>query len=409
MKAKDNHKKKFYLSGLILIAFIPLIGRAALNQEIKPTSAWSVRMAESVIQRHPQPWLLESPDEPKWEYTYGLVMKSILDVWEKTGEQKYFQYVESYYEYFIDDSGRILTYRLEEYNLDRINAGKPLFRLYAETGKVKYQKALMNLRQQIATHPRTKEGGFWHKKIYPHQMWLDGLYMAGPFLAQYAVVFNEPALFDDVVKQFILIEEKTRDPQTGLLYHGWDESRQQAWANPETGCSPNFWGRAMGWYAMALVDVLDFLPADHPGRPEIIAILKRLADAVVKVQDPATGVWYQVLDKGSQPGNYLESSASCMFVYSLAKSVRLGYLDPVYLDAVKKGYTGVVNQFIEVDSVGLVNINQACAVAGLGGKPYRDGSYEYYVSAKTARNDPKAVGPFILASLEMEMLNEKWK
>ncbi|HNZ37574.1 MAG TPA: glycoside hydrolase family 88 protein, partial [Candidatus Marinimicrobia bacterium] len=215
--------------------------------------------------------------------------------------------------------------------------------------------------------------------------------------------------FDDVIKQFILIEEKTRDPQTGLLYHGWDESRQQAWANPETGCSPNFWGRAMGWYAMALVDVLDFLPADHHGRPEIIAILKRLADAVVKVQDPTTGVWYQVLDKGGQPGNYLESSASCMFVYSLAKGVRLGYLDPVYLDAVKKGYTGILNQFIEVDSAGLVNINQACAVAGLGGKPYRDGSYEYYVSAKTARNDPKAVGPFILASLEMEMLDEKWK
>jgi len=409
MKAEDSHKNKYFLSGVILMALIPLIGIGASNQETKPASAWSVRMAESVIQRHPQPWLLESPSEPKWEYTYGLVLKSILDVWEKTDEQKYFQYVESYYEYFIDDSGRILTYRPEEYNLDRINSGKPLFRLYAETGKVKYQKALLTLRQQMATHPRTQEGGFWHKKIYPHQMWLDGLYMAGPFLAQYAAVFNEPALFDDVVKQFVLIEQKTRDPHTGLLYHGWDESRQQAWANPKTGCSPNFWGRAMGWYAMALVDVLDFLPADHPGRPEIIAILKRLADAVVKVQDPATGVWYQVLDKGGQPGNYLESSASCMFVYSLAKGVRMGYLDPVYLEAAKKGYSGILNQFIEVDSAGLVNINQACAVAGLGGKPYRDGSYDYYVSAKIARNDPKAVGPFILASLEIEMLNDQRK
>lgn len=400
-------QKNRYLFPYLLI--IVMFSAVVTASKSKPESGWSARMAESVIQRHPQPWLMDDPNKIKWEYTYGLVLKAILEVWEKTGEQKYLGYVESYYEYFIDDSARILTYRPDEYNIDRINSGKPLFRLYSETGRKKYQDAIFQLRQQMATHPRTKSGGFWHKKIYPHQMWLDGLYMASPFLAEYAVVYHEPALFEDVAKQFIIIEEMTRDPKTGLLYHGWDESRQQAWANPQTGCSPNFWGRAMGWYAMALVDVLDFLPQNHTRRPEMIAILQRLAEAVVKVQDPATRVWYQVLDKGGQPGNYLESSASCMFVYSLAKGVRRGYLELAYLDVAKKGYAGILQQFIEVDSAGLVNINQACAVAGLGGKPYRDGSYDYYISAKIAQNDPKAVGPFILASLEMEMLSEKRK
>jgi unsaturated rhamnogalacturonyl hydrolase len=238
-------------------------------------------------------------------------------------------------------------------------------------------------------------------------MWLDGIYMASPFLAEYARTFNEPALYDDVANQIILIESKTRDPRTGLLYHGWDESRHQAWANRETGCSPNFWGRAMGWYAMALVDVLDYLPKEHPQRPDIIAILQRLAESIIMVQDPATGVWYQVLDKGGQQGNYLESSASCMFVYSLAKSVRMGYLAQKYLIAAQKGYRGLLEKFIEVEEGGSVNITQACAVAGLGGKPYRDGSYAYYIGTKIATNDPKAVGPFILASLEMERIDKR--
>jgi len=368
---------------------------------------WSVRMTESVMQRNPQPWMMDDANTAKWEYTYGLVLKAVLQVWEKTGDSRYFDYAESYYEHFIDDSGRILTYRMDEYNIDRLNAGKPLFLLYQKTGKEKYKIALKTLREQMATHPRTQAGGFWHKKIYPHQMWLDGIYMASPFLAEYAKTFNEPALFDDVTNQIILIESKTRDSHTGLLYHGWDESRQQAWANRETGCSPNIWGRAMGWYAMALVDVLDFLPQNHPKRPEIIAILNRLAKAVGSVQDSKTGLWWQVLDKGDQQGNYLESSASCMLVYSLAKGVRQGYLDLSYLEVAQKGYQGILNKFIAIDSTGSVNITQACAVAGLGGKPYRDGSYAYYINTKIATNDPKAVGPFIMASLEMDFFKNR--
>jgi unsaturated rhamnogalacturonyl hydrolase len=237
-------------------------------------------------------------------------------------------------------------------------------------------------------------------------MWLDGLYMASPFLAEFAKTFNEPALFDDVANQIILMEKHARDEKTGLLYHGWDESRQQRWANPETGQSPNFWGRAMGWYAMALVDVLDFLPADHPKRPEVIAILQRLAMAITNFQDAKTGLWYQVLDKGGKEENYLESSASCMFVYALAKAVKKGYIDSNFLNVAKKGYEGILKNFIEVDKDGLVQIHQACSVAGLGGDPYRDGSYEYYIGEKIRINDPKAVGPFILASLELESIEK---
>ena len=302
----------------------------------------------------------------------------------------------------VDSEGNIDTYRPHEYNLDQINPGKILFPLYARTGDDRYRKAAHRLMEQLKDQPRTTEGGFWHKKIYPHQMWLDGIYMASPFYAQFARTFRKPEGFDDVAHQITLIEKHTRDSRTGLLYHGWDESRTQKWANPETGCSPNIWGRAMGWYAMGIVDVLDHLPISHPQRGEIVEILRRMAAALVAVQHASTGLWYQVLDQGSREGNYLEASASCMFVYALAKGVRKRYLDETCLDAAKRGYGGILEHFVEVDDQGLANLNQICSVAGLGGSPYRDGSFEYYVSEKIVTNDYKGVGPFIMASVEMD-------
>src|SRR4029450_8790263 len=245
---------------------------------------FSVRMADAEIARHPDPTRLDSA-EPKWEYTHGLVLKAIQAVGERTGDERYARYLRSYSEQMIAPDGSIRTYEAADYNIDRINPGKPLFALLRKTGDERYRKAIERLRQQLREHPRTSEGGFWHKKRYPSQMWLDGLYMGAPFLAQYAKEMGEPAAFDDVVKQFVLMEKHARDEKTGLLYHGWDESRQQKWSDPATGHSPAFWGRADGWYAMALVDALDFLPADHPGRPVLIAILNRLAVAVVRVQD----------------------------------------------------------------------------------------------------------------------------
>jgi rhamnogalacturonyl hydrolase YesR/beta-xylosidase/lysophospholipase L1-like esterase len=373
-----------------------------------PTPLWSVRMADSVMKRTPNPLLLDVPGvTPKWDYTQGLVLLAIQQLAQKTGDERYAAYVRAYYDHMIDGSGAIKAYTLEEYSLDRINAGKELFALYEKTHDEKYRKAIELLREQLRRQPRNPDRGFWHKKRYPRQMWLDGLYMAAPFLAQYAKTFNDPKAFDDIVPQFVLMEQHARDEKTGLLVHGYDDAREQKWADPKTGKSPAFWGRAMGWYAMGLVDSLDYIPVDHPRRHELIDILNRFAEAIVKVQDPKTGVWWQVVDQPGRERNYLESSASTMFAYVLLKASRLGYLDPRYAAIGRRAYDGVVKQFITVDESGLANINQAVAVVGLGGDPnaegrYRDGTYDYYVSEKTRSNDPKAVGPFILASLEIE-------
>jgi unsaturated rhamnogalacturonyl hydrolase len=361
---------------------------------------WSVRMADSIMSERPT--LSE-----KWNYDWGVLLKGIEHVWLRTHDLKYLSYIKSNIDRFVQPDGTLKTYSLEEYNLDRINTGNLCFRLYTHTGDERYRKALFLLRSQLVTHPRTGEDGFWHKQIYPHQMWLDGIYMAGPFLANFAKTLGEPAAFDDVAHQIILIEKHTRDAKTGLLYHGWDESKQQRWANPETGCSPHFWGRAMGWYTMAIVDVLDYLPPDHPQRPDILAIFERAIAALVKVQDQSSGLWYQVLDQGNREGNYLEASASCMFVYSIAKAVRNGYLPQSSLDVARKGYQGILDHLIRVDEQGRVNLDKICSVAGLGGTPYRDGSYEYYVGEKIATNDYKGVGPFILASIEIEQIGKE--
>ena len=270
-----------------------------------------------------------------------------------------------------------------------------------------YQNAINTLRNQLQQQPRTYDGGFWHRNnssgAYPHQMWLDGIYMANPFYAEYGLLFNEPEDFDDVITQIAVMEKHARDPQTGLLYHGWDELHTQSWADPVTGCSPSFWGRADGWYAMAVVDILDYLPQDYSGRDTAIAIIQRLAEALKKVQDPASGVWWQVLDQGNREGNYLESSCSCMFVYALAKSIRKGYIDSSYWEVVKKGYEGILDQFVSINKDSTIDLNQTCRTAGLGGNPYRSGTYDYYVyQTDIDSNDGKATGPFVLASLEVE-------
>ena len=238
-------------------------------------------------------------------------------------------------------------------------------------------------------------------------MWLDGLYMVEPFYAEYSKLNNQPANFDDIAKQFALIEKYALDSKTGLLYHAYDESKEQKWANKTTGQSPNFWSRGMGWYAMALVDVLDYFPKNHPQRAQLVKDLQRLAPVLTKYQDAKTGGWYQVTDQGTRAGNYIETSSSSMFVYALAKGVRLGYLDKSYQKAAEKGYQGLVKNFIEIEPSGNVSLNGIVSVGGLGGDPYRDGSYEYYLSEPIKKNDFKGYGPFIMASVEMEMANPK--
>ncbi len=370
------------------------------------TDACYVQMLDSEMNRNPEAYTLDFETRPKWNYTHGLVLMATRKVWEKTGDQKYFDYIQTYYDAMIDQDGNIMhNYKIENFNIDHIKPGINLFDLYEQTKDPRYLKALQTLREQLRKHPRTADGGFWHKSIYPQQLWLDGVYMNTPFYARYAKVFNEPEIFDDVLLQIRVVEQKTRDENTGLLYHAWDESRHQSWADPETGHSPNFWGRAMGWYAMALVDVLDYFPEDHSGRVEIIAILTRLADAIVQYQDEATGLWYQVLDQGNRDGNYLEASVSSMFAYTLAKAVNNDLISASYKPIAEKAFNGINTHLISTDTDGHINLNQVCGVAGLGGNPYRDGSYEYYVNEIIRSNDPKGVGPYILLCLEMEKIH----
>lgn len=366
--------------------------KQASSQKI---NTWSARMADSTLRRY-------TLNDASWNYDHGLQVMAIQKVGEATGDARFLHFVSDWIDHFVQPDGSIRTYRMEEYNIDLINSGKLLYGAFEGTGDERYYKAIGHLREQMRTHPRNNANGFWHKQIYPYQMWLDGIYMAGPFLSEYALRFNEPSTFDDVVYQITLIEKHTRDEKTGLLYHAWDESKQQHWCDPITGRSQYFWGRAIGWYVMAIVDVLDHLPREHAGRSDLIAILKEIAAAIVKVQDEATGLWYQILDLPEREGNYLEASASTMFVYAFAKGVRKGYLAQDYLLSARRGYRGLLQNLIKIDSQGSLTLEKVCGGAGLGGEPYRDGSFEYYVTEKIIPNDPKGVGPFILAALEME-------
>ncbi|WGQ10351.1 glycoside hydrolase family 88 protein [Pedobacter gandavensis] len=383
---------------LLLQASYAPVANAQAN---KPLSA---RMAATVMEIWADSLNLnpEQPKPVKWAYDQGVILEGIDGLWKRTGKGEYFKYMQKSMDFFVTKDGVIQRYKPQDYNIDNIKNGRSLLTLYKVTGQVKYFKAATALREQLKGHPRTKEGGFWHKKIYPSQMWLDGLYMGQPFYAEYAALVGDQAAFDDIANQFILMEKYSKDPKTGLLYHGWDESKEQKWANPVTGQSPNFWGRAMGWYAMALVDALEYFPKDHPKRKELQAILNRTAVAIKKYQDPKSGLWYDILDKPNAKGNYPEASASAMFVYSLAKGVRTGDLSNIYLAVAEKAYRGMGKVFVEQVSADRVNLKGTVSVSGLGGKPYRDGSFAYYMSEPVITNDPKGVGAFLLAANEME-------
>jgi len=368
---------------------------------ISDTLKWSERMALSIMKRHPEAYQIDGQKEPKWDYVHGVVLNSFEKVYQKTGNKSYYDYIKGYADSTIDEKGAVSSYKFDTYNIDMVTAGSMLFNLYKTTKDPRYLNVLQQLRKQLEEQPRTASGGFWHKKVYPNQMWLDGLYMGSPFYAQYTTVFEGGKNLDDIAKQFELIQLHATDKKTGLLYHGWDESKQMAWANKETGTSPNFWSRSIGWYAMALVDVLDYFPKEHPKQKELVGYLKKLAVALEKVQDKKSGLWYQVTDKGGKEGNYLEASGSSMFAYVLAKGVNKGYLPSKYKAVANKAFDGLTTQLIKFEADGEITITQACAVAGLGGKPYRDGSYEYYVNERKKDNDPKATGPFIMAALEL--------
>jgi unsaturated rhamnogalacturonyl hydrolase len=363
---------------------------------------WSVRMADSEVDRMGDSLNWKDGGRAKWSYTSGLLTLSLLKLNEAVPTPKYVEFSKAAIGSFIQEEGTVRTYKREDFNIDNINPGKTLLALWELTKEERYQKAADILRDQLNDHPRTSQGGFWHKQRYPSQMWLDGLYMGAPFYAEYATLFSQPADFDDVVKQFRLMDEHGYDPATGLYFHGWDEARNPEWANPVTGTSSNFWGRGLGWFSMALVDTLDFIPENHPGRSELITILKKVCAGIVKYQDPETGLWWQVLDQGGREGNYLEATAASMFVYSMAKGVNQGYLADKFREPARKGYAGIIGDLIRKDANGGISIVSCCSVAGLGFG--RDGSYAYYLREPIVDNDHKAVGPFILAGLELQQL-----
>ena len=363
----------------------------------------SQRMADATIERWPEGHFAPTGAPWHWNYELGTLLEGMDAVWYGSANGEYFRYVKKSVDQFVGADGSISTYDASENSLDNILLGRQLLLLYGVTQDKRYYNAATTLRQQLAQQPQNASGGFWHKKIYPNQMWLDGLYMAEPFYAEYAAEFQEPQDFAAITRQFVLIDQHTRDAKTGLLYHGWDETKQQPWANQETGDSPSLWARGMGWTMMALVDTLPWYPEHDPGRAELLAILERTAAAVVRYQDGKSGLWYQVLDKPGAKGNYFESSAACMFTYALAKGVRLGYLPRAYEQNAERGWRGIQAHFVQTAADGSVTLTGTVKVAGLGGADHRDGSYAYYTSTPVVSNDPKGVGAFLLAASEMEM------
>jgi unsaturated rhamnogalacturonyl hydrolase len=386
------------ISGMVLLADCQ-----SPSRNLDPDQPWSVRMANSVMVRYPNltdmDLIFHERSAPKWQYDIAMVAQAIDGLGEMDPAFK--DYMREYMDFFINEDGEIFGYNYCDFNLDKINPGNNLIILFQRTGEEKYKTAFEQLTDQLEHQKHNPDGGFWHKAIYPNQMWLDGLYMSSPYMARYADAFNEPEWFDKVVQQITLVEQHTRDSESGLLYHAYDASRGMKWSDDVTGCSPHFWGRAMGWYMMAMVDVLDFFPEEHPGRGEIIQILKRTSEALMKVRDKEKGLWYQVLNMGGEPGNYLEASASCMFTYAFAKGARKGYLDNSYLKVAQSSFDAILKEFITVEENGLVTIDHGCFAAGLGGLEYRSGSYEYYINEKKGKNDSKSVGPFILAAAEL--------
>jgi unsaturated rhamnogalacturonyl hydrolase len=359
---------------------------------------WSVRMANTVMNRSDS--LIYYVDRnPKWAYDVAFLGLAI----DRLGniDPKYSEYMEDWVKYFVQADGSIIDYRIEEFNLDRIFPGRNVMTLYKRTKESKYMFALHSFIDQLRGHPKTKSGGYWHKKIYPWQMWLDGIFMGSTFMVQYANEFNAPEWYDVAATQTKMAYEKTLDQGSGLLMHAWDESRQQKWCDPVTGKSHYPWSRATGWYTIAIIDILEYLPQDHPDRNDLISILQKTCEAILKVQDQKTGLWFQVLNQGGREGNYIEGSGSAMFTYVFARGAHKGYLDGKYFRIAENAFDSIIKELITIDEKGFLTMHNICGGCGLGGNPYRDGSYEYYINEKRIDNDTKGVAPFILAAIEL--------
>lgn len=370
---------------------------------------YSVRMIQSEMKRNPDATYLDGRNgERKWNYTTGLELKSFMDAAKRYELPEVVDYVRAWADTMAAEDGKVYKYKKSSYNVDHICPARIYFDLHDMYGKEdkRYRRVTRMIREQIDDQPRTKSGEFWHKQVYPHQVWLDGFYMALPFYAEYTKRYapkeHKDSLFADIVHQFTAGAENTFDPATGLYRHAWDESRSMFWCDPQTGLSEHAWGRATGWFAIALVEVLDYLPAKHPGRQALIDQLNYFLDVLPKWADPQTGMWYQVLDCPAREGNYQEATCSIMFVYAFLKGLRMGYIDESHKDYILGLYPKFIDRFIRENEDGTISMTDCCAVGGLGGKQMRKGDFAYYLSEPIIENDCKGVGPFIWASLEWE-------
>ncbi len=341
--------------------------------------------------------------EPSWNYMDGCMINAILELYLIKKDSKYLEFADAFIDYFVEEDGRIHSYSPEEYNLDNINAGKTLFELYELTHKEKYRRAMDTIYRQIQGQPRTSTGNFWHKQIYPNQIWLDGLYMAQPFYMQYEATYNDGKGCIDSYEQFLHVYDLMRDTRNGLYYHAYDDSRQMFWCDKVTGLSDNFWLRALGWYAMALIDTMDVMPAFMCGEKERLRVIyQELIDSMLPYQDEETGMWYQVVNRGGIAPNYLETSGSAIFAFAIMKSVRLGFLDDSYYSWGKKAFDGICRTRLS-EKDGELQLDGICLVAGLGNKEKREGTFDYYMREPIVKNEAKGVAPLILAYIEVLM------
>lgn len=368
-----------------------------------PVEAWSDKIIESTLQAYPDPadFPVYAPD--RWNYEYGFFLNATFVRWQETKNERYLTYIKQWVDRFVDENGKLDTiqYRPEEYKLDDILPGRLLLSLYDLTKEDRYKNAADQLKEQLRTQPKTSEGGYWHKLVYPSQMWLDGIYMADVFSLQYANTFNEPALVEEAVHQIKLISKYTTDPVTGLMYHGWDESKNKVWADSIKGTSPEFWGRAVGWYMMALVEALEYIPANHPEREALVGLFQKLSASVKNYQDTTNKLWYQVLDKGKQEGNWIETSCSAMFTYAFAKGHRLGLLDDTFLKSAEDAYQALLNDYVVFDNQGILYLNRTVKIGTLNPKTSK-GDFEYYISTECRINDYKGLAALLYASLEFD-------
>ncbi|HEU5291566.1 MAG TPA: glycoside hydrolase family 88 protein [Cyclobacteriaceae bacterium] len=372
------------------------------EKEKGPVKDIASKIVESTINTYPNiaDFPIYAPN--RWNYEYSFFLAGGYKLGKNKNNQAFIDYPQKWVDSFITDNNfKEGVYDMSEYKLDDVIPARLAILFHQQTGNSKYKAIADTIALQLKRQPKTSDGGYWHKQIYPNQMWLDGVFMGDVFSMQYAQAYNQPEWYDEAIKQIKLIYQHTRDEKTGLLYHGWDESKNPVWAHPQKGTSPEFWGRAVGWYAMALIECLDYLPENHPERKNVIKIFQDVAASVKKYQDKKTSLWFQVLDKGDKPGNWIETSCSAMFAYTFAKGNHKGYLDKSFLTSAQQAYDGLLKNYVYVDGKGNLHLDRTVKVGTLNPKTSK-GDFQYYITTECRIDDYKGLAALLYASIELE-------